>query len=505
MRRATLAIGTLSLLVVGLIAQPVAQAGPGVDSTELRDAVTVEGVREHQSALQAIADANGGTRASGTPGYEASVDYVVERLEAAGYTPEVQAFEFPFFQELAPPVLEQVSPDPTVYAEGDDFFTMTYSGSGDVTAVAQAVDIILPPPPEPSSTSGCEESDFAGFTAGNIALIQRGTCTFQVKAENAQAAGAAGVIIFNEGQEGRQDALLGTLGEPTVTIPVVGTSFAVGEDLANPADTVVHMDILTASDFRTTWNVIADTASGRGNRIVVAGAHLDSVLPGPGINDNGSGSGVLLEIAEEFSELGIQPRNKVRFAWWGAEELGLLGSEHYVSLLSKRDIKNIQLNLNFDMVGSPNFVRFTFDGDGSDNPGLEGPNGSANIEQVFLKYFASQDLAVDPTPFNNRSDYASFTAVGIPAGGLFTGAEGIKTEEQAEIYGGDAGIAYDPCYHQACDTFDNVDLTGLDQMADGTAHGILTFAMTKSAVNGTDKGKALGHDDSEFLGPELQL
>ncbi|MDH3376568.1 MAG: M28 family metallopeptidase [Gammaproteobacteria bacterium] len=227
----------------------------------------------------------------------------------------------------------------------------------------------------------------------------------------------------------------------------------------------------------TTSNVIAETPGGRDDRVVVVGAHLDSVPQGPGIQDNGSGSAAILEIALQMAELDIEPRNKVRFAWWGAEESGLVGSQFYVDNLSKREIKNIALNLNFDMIGSPNFVRFVYDGNGSDTP-LAGPNGSKNIEQVFLDYFINQGLPTEPTAFDGRSDYGPFIAVGIPAGGLFTGAERIKTEDEVAIYGGTAGEQYDPCYHLACDTFDNISLEALDQMSDAVAHSVLTFAMT---------------------------
>jgi Zn-dependent M28 family amino/carboxypeptidase len=146
---------------------------------------------------------------------------------------------------------------------------------------------------------------------------------------------------------------------------------------------------------------------------------------GPGINDNGSGSAAILEIAEQMSELGIEPTNRVRFAWWGGEEFGLLGSEHYVSNLTTRELKDIAVNLNFDMVASPNFVRFVYDGDGS-GTGTKGPNGSGNVEQVFLDYFAQQNLPTEPTAFDGRSDYGPFIDRGIPAGGLFTGAEGSR-------------------------------------------------------------------------------
>ena len=197
---------------------------------------------------------------------------------------------------------------------------MEYSGAGDTTAPIQAVDVLMPPgPTASSSTSGCEAADFAGFTAGNIALIQRGTCTFAAKAANAEAAGASGVLIYNEGQEGRTDTLNGTLGGPGSNIPVVGTSFAVGQELFNllqNGEVRVHLATFTTVINVQTSNVIADSTTGRADRTVVLGAHLDSVPEGPGIQDNGSGSATILEIAEEMSELGIEPRNRVRFAFW---------------------------------------------------------------------------------------------------------------------------------------------------------------------------------------------
>ena len=230
---------------------------------------------------------------------------------------------------------------------------------------------------------------------------------------------------------------------------------------------------------------------------------LDSVDEGPGINDNGSGTSAILETALQMAELEIEPVNRVRFAFWGAEEDGLIGSQYYVDHLPKRDLKDIALNLNHDMVGSPNFVRFVYDGDGSAF-GVDGPSGSGRIESVFVDYFASQGLATEPTEFDGRSDYDAFINAGIPAGGLFTGAEGIKTAAQAAIYGGTAGAPYDPCYHQACDTIANLSGTALDQMSDAIAHSTLVFAMTNSAVSGTDKASNTAKELMQFKGSKLE-
>jgi Zn-dependent M28 family amino/carboxypeptidase len=185
-----------------------------------------------------------------------------------------------------------------------------------------------------------------------------------------------------------------------------------------------------------------------------------------------------------MAELGIRNRQQVRFAFWGAEELNLLGSQHYVDNLSDQELQDIVANLNFDMLGSPNYVRFVYDGDGSDT-GPVGPPGSAQIEDIFNQYFASQGLATEPTAFDGRSDYGPFIAVGIPSGGLFTGAEGIKTAEEAAVWGGTAGVAYDPCYHQACDTYANNSDDALAANSDAVAYAALTYGMSTNLINGT--------------------
>jgi Zn-dependent M28 family amino/carboxypeptidase len=536
MSRTKYAIAFALALVMAFGAVGVASAAVPSDSSQLRTAVTTEGILQHEREFQAIADANGDTRASGTPGYDASLAYVKSQLDATGYyDTEIQEFLYDAFRELETPVFQRISPEPTDFVANEDFITMDYSDTGDVTGtLVPTNDIVIPPGAEPStSNSGCESSDFtpASTTEPQVALIQRGTCDFFVKAENAEAAGYDAVIIFNEGQPGRDETLAGTLGaDDESTIPVIGTSFAIGEELYNQVIAgTVTVRVATTTEIRRdvpTANLLATTKTGRVDRQVVVGAHLDSVQEGPGINDNGSGSATNLEVALQMADLEVQPRNQVRFAWWGAEESGLVGSQFYVDSLTSREIKNTAVNLNFDMVGSPNFVRFVYDGDASDTDSLAS-TGSGVVEDVFVDYFDSQDLESEPTAFDGRSDYDAFISVGIPAGGLFTGAEGIKTAEQAAIYGGVAGVAYDPCYHQACDSLDpigdgadppqtytdlnaayngalevdgvisNLNTLALDQMSDAVAHGTVTFAQTRSAVQGTDKGKALGHGNYE--------
>jgi Zn-dependent M28 family amino/carboxypeptidase len=284
---------------------------------------------------------------------------------------------------------------------------------------------------DPSSTSGCEATDFPAAPSGPaVALIQRGTCTFQQKAENAAAAGYEAVIIFNEGQAGRQELFIGTLGAPQ-SIPVIFVPFALGQDLVQQAtarNVTVRVATDVISETRTTRNVLADTPCGRIDRVVVVGAHLDSVIEGPGINDNGSGSSTILEIALQMKRLNIKPLNKVRFAFWGAEELGLLGSDLLRPEPVDPDRRNIDVNLNFDMVGSPNYARFVYDGDGSltpDDPDDAGPRGRTR-RAGLPRLLREPELGDRADRVRRSSDYGPFIAAGIAAGGLFSGPRGSR-------------------------------------------------------------------------------
>ncbi|ONI85076.1 hypothetical protein ALI22I_32100 [Saccharothrix sp. ALI-22-I] len=505
-RRRRLAVAALVLTAPLLVVGPAAADPNNNTPAKLTKAVTLHGVLRHMAAFQAFADIHG-DRAAGRPGYRASVDYVVRTLTAAGYAPSVQEFEFPYVEDRSE--LRQISPTPTTYARDRDFTRngFTPTALGDVTAPLYPVDVVLPPGPEPNSnTSGCEAADFAGFPAGQIALIQRGTCGFTQKVLNAQAASASGVILFNEGQPGRTGLSRPVGDTPGLTIPVVFATFQVGAELA-PVDPqrVVRVKVDFTSETRTSWNVFAESRDGLADNTVMAGAHLDGVQDGAGINDNGTGSAALLEIAVRMAK--VKTNNLVRFAWWGAEEEGLLGSEHYIATLPQAERDRIALYLNFDMVGSPNYLYGIYDGDNSSGTAPPDfiPPGSAQIEDVFEKFYADRGLPSEDTEFSGRSDYGPFIAVGIPAGGLFTGAEGVKTAAQQALYGGVAGAAYDPCYHQPCDSFTpvadgadaalyaqldaaydlrgNVNAEALDVNADAVATAVITFAFDTSTVN----------------------
>jgi Zn-dependent M28 family amino/carboxypeptidase len=492
--RASMAIA-LATLVLGLPVE-AAPSSSNNNSAKLREAVTLEGVRRHQAAWQEIAEENGGNRFAGFPGHDASVDYVVNQLEAAGLSPTTQTFTYVAFSEDTPTELDRVSPTATTYVNGTDYRIMSYSGEGEFTAP-----LAIPT----GDSRGCVTNDWTGFPSGSIALVERGTpagytnpatlnaCTFRVKAENAAAAGAVAVIIYNN----IAGVLNGTLGQTSTTgvpglssIPAVGILQSLGQSLRSQVQSgpvTMHVMTDTSGGLVDTENVFTEIrGTTNPDNVVMVGAHLDSVAAGPGINDNGSGSAAILETAIQMAK--VHPRNTVRFAWWSAEESGLVGSTYYVNNLPAAEREKIALYLNFDMIGSPNFARFVYDGDNSAGGGSVGPAGSAQIEQLFVDYFNSQGLASAPTPFNGRSDYGPFIARGIPAGGLFTGAEGIKTAAQANIFGGTAGVAFDVCYHALCDTLANVDTTGLDQMSDAVAHAVITYAQNTEAVNQV-KGK----------------
>ncbi|MEU8382413.1 M28 family metallopeptidase [Streptosporangium sp. NPDC048865] len=446
------------------------------------ESIRLASLKGHLRRLQEIADANGDNRAAATPGYDASFDYVAGKLRAAGYRVTSQEFKISFFRETAVPVLKRIRPA-RAYVPGTDFRTMTYSGSGNVTAPVQGVDLVLPPSRTVESTSGCEASDFSRFVRGNIALIQRGTCSFQDKVERAQAAGASGVIIFNEGQAGtgiadRRALFGGSVNTSSVRVPVVGATFATGEELAAPgARATLTVEAESAPD-RRTRNLIADSPWGDPDRIVMLGAHLDSVMMGPGVNDNGSGTAGILETA--LATRSLRTKNRLRFAFWGAEELGLLGSKHYVAALPRPERAKIKLYLNFDMIASPNYVFGIYDGDSSGPvAGATPPPGSGQIEKLFQAYFEAVGEPYQDAEFSGRSDYGPFIAIGIPSGGLFTGAERLKSAEEAERFGGSAGVAYDKCYHQACDTIANINDRALEVNAGAIATTAFVYAFAR--------------------------
>ncbi|RJQ77440.1 M28 family peptidase [Pseudonocardiaceae bacterium YIM PH 21723] len=466
----------------------VASATPS-PADQLARKVTATGVNRHLVALQRIADKNKGTRAVQTPGYDASLDYVAGKLRDAGFL--VDTPEFPYETST----VEAAAVD--VGGVKPKLVPLTYSKSTPAGGVTAPLAVV----PENANT-GCAAADYAGVPAkGAIVLIRRGGCTFAEKQRIAFEQGAVAAIISNNADGG---PVSGTLGSPDAAkLPVGGVSKEDGNVLAGKAGTQTTLDIRVRIEARTAKNIIAQTRTGRADNVVMAGAHLDSVEAGPGINDDGSGTASLLETA---LQLGSAPKTKnaIRFGWWGAEELGLVGSTKYVESLSFEEQLNIALYLNFDMVGSPNAGYFVFDGDDSDKVGAgPGPYGSAQIEKAFQDYFTGTGVPTEGTDFTGRSDYGGFIAAGIPAGGLFTGGELIKSEAQAKKWGGKAGTAFDACYHQACDNLGNIDRTALGRNAQAIAYVTASYGASTESVNGVPSRANRLQQRQAFVAPHL--
>jgi Zn-dependent M28 family amino/carboxypeptidase len=444
----------------------------GADSRKLQDAVRTPKIIGHLRQLQVVADRYG-DRAAGQEGYNASSRYVEHQLRAAGYTPRRQYFPFTYTRVLAN----------TVTVEDAALRNVVLTGSPSTPDGGVTAPLVAP------AGLGCDAADYAGLEAtGKIALVNRGTCTFAQKSQAAGAAGAVAMVLWNNAATPFTG---GTLGEDLEgVVPSTGIDQADGQALVaelaqGPVTATVDLGVLVEQ--RRTWNVIAETKRGRADNVVVLGGHLDGVQDGPGINDNGSGSATLLEIAIQLKKQEKRLKNKVRFAWWGAEELGLLGSTAYVNHLVATDpgaLDDIAVYLNFDMVGSPNFRVGVYDADEStEAASAPVPAGSIETERVIRRYFADARLPVVDTAFSGRSDYQAFIVNGVAAGGLFSGGDGIKTAQEVRLFGGTAGIAYDPHYHAAGDSIRNVNHRSVDIFSNAIAHLTISLGRSTAAID----------------------
>lgn len=474
------ALAALAALVVGGCsttaegAQPIGEGKAAKEfATQLRKKVTVRAMMEHLSALQDIADSHGGTRAIGTPGYEASVEYVVGVLRGHGFDVQTPEFQTKIFKHG----------DPTLTVGGTEVKAGVLQYSGGTPPAGVSGPLVAAPADE---TPGCAPGDYDRLPVkGAIVLVDRGSCPFSQKQSIVAKLGAVGLVVADNVDE---DKMGGTLGENTdVAIPVVSVSKADGARLrAAPGPTTIRLE--ASSTLTSARNVIAQTKTGSPHNVVMVGGHLDSVPDGPGINDNGSGVAAVLETAVQ---LGSEPAtaNAVRFGFWGAEEVGIVGSRKYIESLDAEHLKDIALYLNFDMLGSPNPGYFTYDGNQStalsrDESPPRVPEGSAGIERTLVDYLKSVGKTAQDTSFDGRSDYEAFTLAGIPAGGLFSGAEEEKSREQAALWGGSANEAFDPNYHKPTDTLDRVDRSALDINGGGVAWSVGMYAASLDGRNG---------------------
>jgi aminopeptidase Y len=379
------------LAVVAAAVVVVMAAGGSDKGASARDPIGAD-----LAALQRFADQGGGTRAAGTPGDRATAAYLAERLKKAGYRVTTQSFPVLFYDERRPPRVE---------IDGQalrDVRTLQFSPTGRGSGRIRAVGL------------GCHPSDFAALKRGDVALIKRGDCFFFFKALYARRAGASAVLVVNDGPKPPPGSLI----RWTPGIPAVGVGSQTGAGLAGKRATV---DVDATVERRRTTNVIGEVGPADAPHVVMAGAHRDSVPAGPGLNDDGSGDVALLAMADRFPADRLPPRAALRIAFWGGEELGLLGSRHYVDGLSGAERQRIAAYLNLDMVGSPGAKVEVYD-------------SNDRIEATYRHHLPPNAPQVRLV---GDSDHASFEARDIPAGGIFTGL--------------------DDCYHQPCDTIENVD------------------------------------------------
>jgi hypothetical protein len=494
------AVGLLAPGSAGAITSKQCEARVNDTPDKLIECVKTGDLWKHMEAFQAIADANPGldghpSRNSGEPGYLKSALYVKDKMEAAGYAVTLQPYKFTYTSFVGTPTWSESTPTPHDFTLVSEWNPGT--SNGDANADLQpAGGIIIPPTATPTSASGCTAGDFNGFTAGHIALIQRGSCNFGVKVLNAQAAGASGVVIFNEGNTNpdRTAVLSGSLldanDNPFVpTIPVAFTSFAIGKQLYDEyqAGTPPHMSLsirVVIDPNRDDWNVIAESKGGDPKNVLVVDAHLDAIY-GAGMLDNASGSATILDIAEKMKN--VTPRNKLRFIWFGGEELGLLGSEYYVDNLSGSDRSSIFYDLDADVTATPNYSIGVLDPAAVD---LFGRTVSTTFpKKVYEPSLIARDQAVDYLDSIGKNhiffspvgtDAIKFNEIGIPASGVLTGQDCCKTQEEVELFGGylgnyegnvpsfDGGCVDNP--FRWCDNLDNNDPE------------VLTF-MTKTFAN----------------------
>jgi hypothetical protein len=517
---------------VALFALPSATAVTSADcDTQVNDTpskllpcIRKDDLWKHMQDFQAIADANPSpadghpSRNSGEPGYKASADYVANLMKEWGYDVTIQTYKFDYYAYTGTPSFSQVSPAAHDYTLAEEWNPGQSLGSATARDLQPAGGIVIPPTPTPSSASGCTASDFTGFTAGRIALIQRGTCNFGVKVLNAKAAGAAGVIIFNEGNSspaGRIGLLSGSLldasDNPFIpTIPVAFTSFAIGESLYNAyqqavqtggALPVMSISIPAISKPNTDdYNVIAESKGGDKNHVLVVDAHLDAIY-GAGMLDNASGSATILDVARMMKN--VNPANKLRFIWFGGEELGLLGSSYYVNNLSSSERSHIAYDLDADVTATPNYVVGVLDPAG---PDLFGGTVSTTFpNRVYKASTIARDQAIDyfdHTGLNHElfspvgTDAFNFNLVGIPASGLLTGQDCCKSQEEVGLFGGtvgnfegnlgtdDGGCVDNP--FRWCDNLDNNDPDVLTFMSKAFATMTVQMAFDTKIASASD-------------------
>ncbi len=422
----------LSLVGAGCAETQEAPSRPrSSDAAEHSSREAITGVAAHLRALQEIANRHDGTRAAGTPGDRASADYIAERLSRAGYDVTRQRIRFPYYRILQAPKIQRTSG--ALPGGRRSIRPLQFTRGGSVEG------------PVRRAGRGCTDAETAGLRRGDVALVRRGECTFLEKGRRAQTAGAAALLVAGHPGDPLIDA---TLGRPGPAIPVLFLAHDTAKVLTTGER--LRISLRTRSEMRASENVLADAPAATSRRIAMLGAHLDSAPAGAGLNDNGSGVAAALDIAERLAAEDNPPR--VRFGFWAAEELGLIGSRRYVERLGRSERRAVTSYLNLDMVGSPHPRPTVYASDSKP--------AAARLERLLLRHLRKEGISARVGSASKGSDHLPFARAGIPVAGLFTGA----------------GRPADPCYHRRCDTLSNVNVGMTRAMADTARRALVGIA-----------------------------
>ena len=470
--------------------RPPASSLPTIPLADhLRDALDVDGIVADLGRLQSITMDHGGARPAGSEAYTAAAQFVADELRAAGYGVRLEQVDLPVFSQTGPSTLEITGPGAMAFDDLSDFKAMLFSPSAELTAPLYRLGYNPAAGPDDTNGLGCNPEDWLNVPAGVVVLVQPGNCRRHDAVVQAQSAGVVGVITAYPAWS-RDAVLRPTLIQPSdIRIPVLGTSKAVGDALneAAAAGASVHLSVRTSTVMGTSVNVIGETPWGDPGNVAMLGGHLDSVVDGPGMNDDGTGTMTVLGIARALAALGgpgagarAKPAGaawKVRVGFWTGEEIGLWGSRAYVASLPPG---TVAAYLNLDMLGSPNGVRLVYDGAVTPRP-----RDSLVIGGLLSRALDDMGLVWQTASLGGSSDHASFEAAGIPTGGLFAGANERKTQAEADLFGGTANVPDDPCMHLACDTTDKLDPTLLAELARAAAWTVGALASGTVALSGS--------------------
>ncbi|CCH40643.1 putative secreted protein [Wickerhamomyces ciferrii] len=462
---------------------------PLIETEKLQDLITLDALNESAIELYNIATSsvkNYGhpTRVIGSPGHWKTIGYIIKELkELSNYftftTQEFKALDgkvFSYSLSVNDTKVEQVKPfqlTPAAHVAG-----------GELVA---------------AKNNGCAKEDYEGLdpSKNQVVLVQRGVCPFGDKSNIAGELGAKAVLIYDH-TDG-ESLISGTLGEPTNhTIGTLGIqrNFALALLELVAAGEKVPVDVIIDAyvGLIKTKNVIAETIEGDHENVVALGAHSDSVEAGPGINDDGSGTISLLAVAKQLTKFKIN--NAVRFAWWAAEEEGLLGSNYYTQTLSAEENQKIRLFMDYDMMASPNFEYQVYNGSNAVNP-----KGSEEIKNLYIDWYEEHGKNWTLIPFDGRSDYVGFIENGIPGGGIAAGAEGKNSQN---------GKVLDQCYHLLCDDLTNLNWDAFLTNTKLIAHSVAVYAKDLSNFPSREtfavtSESSLGHEPFEYKGSHLFL